>query len=197
MQDHRISRRDVVKTLTLGISATSVLSVIPLEAARYVHGAIAQEKSTSGLTGYQPKFFEPHQWQILRKLCELIIPPDEKSGGAIEANAPEFIDLLTSENLEFQTQLGGGLRWIDAYCRNHYQEPFLNCSPERQKATLGLLAYRKNSTPQISQGISFFSLLRNLTVDGFYTSVIGIKDVGYVGNDFMGEFPGCPPFPAD
>ncbi len=194
MQGHRISRRAVVKSLTMGISATSILSVVPLKAAQHVHELVAQEKTALGGEGYQPKFFKHHEWQTLRKLCELIIPPDEKSGGAIEANAPEFIDLLTSENLEFQTQLGGGLRWLDAYCRNRYRAPFLNCSPEQQVTTLNLLAYRKNSTAQTSQGISFFSLLRDLTVDGFYTSQIGIKDVGYVGNDVMSEFPGCPPF---
>jgi gluconate 2-dehydrogenase subunit 3-like protein len=185
----------VVKNLTMAASATSILSVIPLKAAQHVHKLVAQEKTARSGAGYRPKFFEPHQWQTLKKLCELIIPPDEKSGGALEANAPEFIDLLTSENPEFKIQLSGGLRWLDSYCRNLYLQPFLNCSPEQQKATLRLLAYRKNSTAQISQGISFFSLLRNLTVDGFYTSQIGIKDVGYVGNDVMGEFPGCPPFP--
>jgi hypothetical protein len=195
VQDHRVSRRDVLKTLAMGVSSTSILSVIPLQAARHVHGLVAEEKEAPGGPGYQPKFFDPHQWQTLRKLCELIIPPDEKSGGAIEANAPEFIDLLTSENPEFQTELGGGLRWLDAYCRKHYAEPFLDCSPARQKAMLDLLAYRKNSTPEISQGISFFSLLRNLTADGFYTSKIGIEDVGYVGNSAWGEFPGCPELP--
>lgn len=196
MQNQRVSRRDILKTLGMGVSAASVFSVIPLQAAKHVHHLISQEKGAGEGGVYQPKFFNPSQWQTLRKLCELIIPPDEKSGGAIEANAPEFIDLLTSENPEFQTQLGGGLRWLDAYCGNHYQVTFLDCSPDQQRTTLSLLAYRKNSTPQISQGISFFSLLRDLTVDGFYTSQIGIKDVGYIGNDAMSEFPGCPPFPG-
>lgn len=195
MQNQRVSRRDILKTLGMGVSAATVFSVIPLQAAQHVHHLISQEKGAGEGGVYQPKFFSPSQWQTLRKLCELIIPPDEKSGGAIEANAPEFIDLLTSENPEFQIQLGGGLRWLDAYCRRSYRQPFLNCPPELQNSTLQLLAYRKNSTPQISQGISFFSLLRNLTVDGFYTSEIGIKDVGYIGNDVMGEYPGCPPFP--
>ena len=197
MQHHQISRRDLVKTLTMGFSGTSMIGVIPLNAAQHVHALVAQEKTTVGGAGYQPKFFEPHQWQTLKKLCELIIPPDEKSGGALEANAPEFIDLLTSENPEFQIKLSGGLRWLDSYSRNLYGQPFLNCSSEQQKATLGLLAYRRNSTPQISQGISFFSLIRDLTVDGYYTSQIGIKDVGYIGNDVMSEFPGCPPFPEE
>lgn len=197
MQNQRVSRRDVLKTLGMGVSAASVFSVIPLQAAQHVHRLISQEKGAGEGGVYRPKFFNPSQWQTLLKLCELIIPTDEKSGGAIEANAPEFIDLLASENPEYQIQLGGGLHWLDAYCRKSYRQPFLHCSPEQQNSTLRLLAYRKNSTPQISQGIRFFSLVRNLTVDGFYTSEIGIKDVGYIGNDVMSEYPGCPPFPED
>lgn len=195
MQDHQISRRDVMKTLAYGVSASSVLSVIPLQAARHAHHLISQEKGAPQGSDYQPKFFDPNQWQTLRKLCGLIIPPDEKSDGALQANAPEFIDLLTSENPDFQVRLAGGIGWLDSYCRRHYDDPFLNCSSEQQKATLELLAYWKNSTPEISQGIDFFSFLRDLTVDGFYTSHIGIEDVGYVGMDILSEFPGCPPVP--
>ena len=197
MQDHPISRRDVLKTLAVSVSSTSVLSIIPLQAAQHVHGLVAKEQVAGGGAGYEPKFFDRHQWQTLRKLCELIIPPDEKSGGALEANAPEFIDLLTSENPEFQTQLSGGLLWLDAYCSKHHSGPFLKCSPAKQKATLDRLAYRNNSTPELTQGISFFALLRNLTADGFYTSKLGIEDIGYMGNTAMSEFPGCPELPED
>ncbi|MEE8257712.1 MAG: gluconate 2-dehydrogenase subunit 3 family protein, partial [Acidobacteriota bacterium] len=115
-----------------------------------------------------------------------------KSGGALEANAPEFIDLLTSENTDYQTRLGGGINWLDAYCRKQYGNNFLGCSAAQQKEVLDLIAYRKNSTPQISQGLSFFSFLRAVTADGFYSSKIGIEDVGYIGNTALSEFPGCP-----
>jgi len=195
VKGNQVSRRDVLKALATRISATSYLGVIPLQAARHAHQLISQEKGASGGVGYQPKFFDSHQWQTLRKLCELIIPRDEKSGGALEANAPEFIDLLTSENRDFQVRLAGGLAWLDNYCNEHSGNPFLDCSGEQQKVALELLAYRKNSNAEVSQGIDFFSFLRDLTADGFYTSEIGIKDIGYMGCDFLSEFPGCPPLP--
>jgi len=195
VHDGKITRRNMLKTLAIGVSSTSVSGVVPLQAARHAHHLISEEKGNTGGLGYQPKFFDPHQWSTLRKLCDFIMPRDEKSGGALEANAPEFIDLLTSESPEFQIRLRGGLAWLDGYCTRHYSHPFFDCSVEQQKATLELLAYRKNSTPEISQGIDFFSFLRDLTVDGFYTSQIGIKDVGYLGCDIMSEFPGCPPLP--
>ncbi len=192
---NNVSRRAALKTIAMGASATSVLSVIPLEAARHAHSILALERASQGGAAYQPKFFKGHRWQTLRKLSEMIIPPDEKSGGALEAKAPEFIDLLTSENKDFQTRLGGGLLWLDAYCKKHYDREFVSLSAAQQKEVLDLIAYRKNSTPETSQGISFFTFLRRLTADGFYTSKIGIEDVGYVGNVALAEFPGCPELP--
>ena len=61
-----------------------------------------------------------------------------------------------------------------------------------------LIAYRKNAKADssLSQGIDFFSFLRNMTCDGFFTSKIGIKYLGYKGNTFLTEFPGFPPVPG-
>ncbi len=188
------NRRSVLKTLALGVGAAPFVGLIPLQAAQHVHATLEVEKAAQGGAGaaYQPKFFNQHEWQTLRKLCEMIIPPDEKSGGALEANAPEFIDLLTSENQDFQTQLGGGLLWLDVYSSKRQGKNFSACSAAEQKAILDVIAYKKNSTAETSQGIRFFSLLRRLTADGFYTSKIGIADVEYVGNTALSEFPGCP-----
>jgi gluconate 2-dehydrogenase gamma chain len=61
-----------------------------------------REKAASASGNYTPKFFSAHQYQTLRALCEVILPPDHESGGALEAGAPEFIDLLTRENKDLQ-----------------------------------------------------------------------------------------------
>jgi hypothetical protein len=73
----------------------------------------------------------------------------------------------------------------------------LDCAPEQQKEMLDKIAYRKNAVadPSLTQGVAFFSFLRNMTADGFFTSEIGIKYLGYIGNTFVKEFPGCPPVP--
>ena len=191
-----ISRRDILKSLALGAAAGSVWRVIPLQAAEYAHNMVLAEKaSASG--AYKPKFFSAGQYKILQTLCNAIIPPDADSGGAVEAGAPEFIDLLTSENPDYQLKLGGGLLWLDSACADRYGKTYLDCSPEQQKEILDLIAYRKNAEkdPSLSQGIEFFSFLRALTADGFFTSEIGIKYLGYIGNKYMKNFPGCPPVP--
>ncbi|HEY1463853.1 MAG TPA: gluconate 2-dehydrogenase subunit 3 family protein [Terriglobales bacterium] len=193
----KISRRDILKSLTIGTFAGSVLSVIPAEAAEMAHKMVEADKAKSATGVYAPKFFSAQQYKTLQNLCQTIIPADADSGGALEAGAPEFIDLLTSENEDYQLTLGGGLMWLESTCGDRYGNDFLSCTPTQQKEILDLIAYGKNalSHPEISQGIEFFALLRMLTADGFFTSKIGIQYLGYIGNTFLAEFPGCPPVP--
>lgn len=191
-----ISRRDVLKSLAMSAAATSVLRTIPAQAAEYAHHMVAAEKAATQV--YAPKFFPAHEYKTLQALCQSIIPADADSGGAIEAGAPEFIDLLTSENTEYQVRLEGGLMWLDSTCSDRYGKVYLDCSPQQQKEILDQIAYRNNAVmdERLSQGVEFFSFLRNMTADGFFTSEIGIKYVGYVGNAFLKEFPGCPAVPG-
>ena len=191
-----VSRRDVLKSLAMGAAATSVLRTIPAQAAEYAHRMVAAEKAATKV--YVPKFFAAHQYKTLQSLCQTIIPTDADSAGAIEAGAPEFIDLLTSENTAYQVTLGGGLMWLDSTCSDRYGNVYLDCTPQQQKEILDQIAYRNNAMTddRLSQGVEFFSFLRNMTADGFFTSEIGIKYLGYVGSAFLKEFPGCPPVPG-
>jgi hypothetical protein len=197
MSENSVSRRDILRTLAMGAVSGSVLQVIPAKAAEFAHQTVHNEKSASVAGKYAPKYFSAHQYEMLSSLCDTIIPKDEKSGGAIEAGAPEFIDLLTSENDEFQIALGGGLMWLDNYCTDQYSNAFLDCTPEQRKEILDLIAFRKNAKQDatLSQGVAFFAFLRKFTCDGFYTSKIGIEDLQYIGNTSLREFPGCPPLP--
>jgi hypothetical protein len=191
-----VSRRDVLKSLAMGAAATSVLRTIPAQAAEYAHRMVAAEKAAAKV--YTPKFFAAHQYKTLQTLCQTIIPADGDSGGAVEAGAPEFIDLLTSENTEYQVALGGGLMWLDSTCSDRYGAVYLDCTPQQQKEILDQIAYRNNAMmdPRLSQGVEFFSFLRNMTADGFFTSEVGIKYLGYIGSAYLKEFPGCPPVPG-
>jgi hypothetical protein len=193
-----VSRRDILKSLTITAVAGSVLRVIPLEAAEYAHRMVQAEKAAADNRAYVPKFFSAHAYKTLQSLCQTIIPSDDDAKGAIEAGAPEFIDLITSENKQYQVALGGGLMWLDNSCVDRYGKLYLDCAPAQQKEILDLIAYRKNAKQDFSlgQGIEFFGFLRKLTADGYFTSEIGIEYLGYIGNTFLKEFPGCPPAPG-
>ena len=197
MTTQGLTRRDILRTLAMGTLGGSVLQVIPAEAAEYAHQMVRKEKAASATGKYAPKYFSAHQYETLNVLCDAIIPKDEKSGGAVEAGAPEFIDLLSSENPKYQLKLGGGLFWLDNFCSDRYEHLYLDCTPEQRREVLDLIAFRKNAkqNPALSQGVAFFALLRNMTCDAFYTSKIGIADLQYIGNTTVHEFPGCPPMP--
>jgi gluconate 2-dehydrogenase gamma chain len=195
MATQGVTRRDILRSLVIGAVGGSVLQIIPAEAAEYVHQVVRKEKDAALGGKYAPKYFSVHQYETLTSLCDSIIPKDDRSGGAVEAGAPEFIDLLTSENEEYQIKLGGGLSWLDNFCIDRYEKVYLECAPQQRKEVLDLIAYRKNAKQDsvLSQGVAFFAFLRKFTCDGFYTSKIGIADLQYIGNTSLREFPGCPP----
>jgi len=199
MPSHPISRRDILRTLALGAAGGSVLQIIPLQAAEHVHRMLAREKAAKPGAKYKPKFFPAHQYETLVALCTMILPADDHSGGALEAGAPEFIDLLTSENKDYQLLLGGGLMWLDGVCVDRHGRNFLDCTSYQRKQLLDQIAYRKNALtdPGVSQGVEFFAFLRKLTTDAFYTSAIGIRDLQYIGNTALKDFPGCPTPPEN
>lgn len=87
--------------------------------------------------------------------------------------------------------------WVNVACQKRLAKDYVQCSPSEQKEILDLIAYRANGETDLSltPGINFFSFLRDLTADGYFTSKIGIEYLGYIGNEFLLEFLGCPLVP--
>jgi gluconate 2-dehydrogenase gamma chain len=179
-----ISRRDVLRNV--GLSAMLGLT-LDAQQAEHVHHMAAEDATAAG-GAYQPKLFNEHEWATLRRLCDLIIPADNHSKGALDGGAPEFIDLLASHNDEIAALYTGGLAWIDDRMRMHHGVAFADASPEQQTALLDTLAYRKNATPDTAAGVKFFDWARKMTADAYYTSKVGIADLGYMGNKGMAKF---------
>jgi len=129
---------------------------------------------------YTPRSFSSHEYETLKALCEAIIPADVASGGAIEAGVPEFIDFIASQNRDYQLQLVTGLNWLDAACVERYGESFIAGGHAQQKEILDLIAFHKNARqdPRLTTGIDFFSVLRQNTVDAFFTCDVGLKYLG-------------------
>ena len=115
-------------------------------------------------------------------LADIIIPKDEISGWATELGVPDFIEFIVKDMPGHQVPMRGGLRWLDLQTLKSNNKTFRDCSSEEQLKLVDQIAYPKKVKPEMAQGAAFFSLMRNLTASGFYTSEIGVKDVGYVGN---------------
>lgn len=130
----------------------------------------------------EEKFFTPHEMGTIAILADIIIPKDAVSGSASEAKVPEFIEFIVHDMPNHQVPLKGGLRWLDMHCLKTYNLSFKDCSHTQQMEVVDAIAFPKKAKPEMGQGVKFFSLMRDLTATGFYTSEMGVKDLGYVGN---------------
>jgi hypothetical protein len=127
-------------------------------------------------------FFSAHEMATIAILSDIIIPKDAVSGSATEAKVPEFIEFIVKDMPSNQTPLRGGLRWLDIYSFKKNNKSFKDCSKEQQIAIVDEIAYPKKAKKEVAQGVAFFTLMRDLTVTGFYTTKMGVDDLGYVGN---------------
>ena len=115
-------------------------------------------------------------------LGDIIIPKDEVSGSSSDAKVPEFIEFIVKDMPQHQVPMRGGLRWLDMQCLNRYEKAFKDCSQQQQMELVDQIAWPEKAKPAMAPGVAFFNLMRNLVSTGFYTSEIGVKDLGYVGN---------------
>lgn len=127
-------------------------------------------------------FFTKNELKTLAVLVDIIIPADEKSGSATDAGVPDFIEFMAKDRIELQTPLRGGLRWLDAQATKRFSEKFIEISPKQRLEIIDDIAFPSRKVPGMSQGIAFFNLARNLTATGFWSSKMGISDIGYLGN---------------
>jgi len=177
-----VSRRDLLR----GIALSVTLGGIPAEAAQHVHNIAAAEKSATGV--YKPKAFTDHEYLTLQKLADYIVPADEVSPSASQAGCADFIDLLASQNPDLAAIYTGGISWLDRSMERRYGANFLDAKAPDQTAMLDLIAYRKNESPELGPGITFFDWTRKMVVDAFYTTPLGVKDLGYIGNTAVTKF---------
>ena len=127
-------------------------------------------------------FFTPHEMATITILADIIIPRDDVSGSASDAKVPDFIEFIVKDMPKHQVPMRGGLRWLDMQSLTRYQKSFAECNNQQQIEMVDAIAYPKKAKPEMKQGVAFFNLVRNLTASGFYTTEIGVRDVGYIGN---------------
>jgi gluconate 2-dehydrogenase gamma chain len=142
------------------------------------------------------RFFTDHEMATITVLGDIIIPKDEVSGSASDAKVPAFIEFIVKDMPEHQTPMRGGLRWVDMQCFKRYEKSFVDCTEQQRLGLVDDIAYpeieykddngkivkKGKVKPGMEPGVAFFSLMRDLTSTGFYTSQIGVADIGFIGN---------------
>src|SRR4029453_15176201 len=180
-----ISRRDALRRLGLALMATGALDRV---AAQEVHH-MAAEAQAAASGPYTPTSFSATEFRTLERLTDLIIPVENGAPGALAAGCAAWIDMISSENDQLKKIYKDGFAWVDGAMQTRGAASFVEATPAQQTALLDQIAYRRNQSPELNPGIEFFTWVRRMTVDAFYTSEIGIKDIDYRGNRPMGAYP--------
>ncbi len=185
-----MNRRESLKALTIGTLSTGVLlkACKPkdqnAEASKQKEGEPDRPQAEIDRNNKlkEEQFFTPHEMATVTVLGDIIIPKDDKSGSASDAKVPEFIEFMVKDMPDHQLPMRGGLRWLDMQMLNRYNNPFKDCTSQQQLAIVNEIAYPAKAKPEMQQGVAFFSRMRNLTATGFFTSKMGMDDIGFVGN---------------
>ncbi|MPZ21379.1 MAG: hypothetical protein GEV06_26325 [Luteitalea sp.] len=172
-----ISRRDILRTLASTIVSAGVIDRV---AAHEVHAIVDQAARAAG-GAYTPTALSAHEFQTLDHLTDLIVPAENGGPSASDAGVAAWIDMLAGVNDKLKWIYTSGLKWLDDAMRQEGASDFLSASHTQQTAMLDRIAYQRNETPELAPGIEFFRWTRRMTVDGFYTSKVGMSDI-YLGN---------------
>lgn len=188
-----MNRRDSLKAISLTTLSTALMldacKTNTDKSAKIIDKANIED--VAGLQDFEierlkklhaEKFFTDHELSTITVLADMIIPKDDISGSASDAKVPEFIEFIVKDIPEHQLPMRGGLKWLDMQCFSRYGNAFVACTAAQQMELAQEIAYPKKAKPDMQQGVAFFNRMRNLTASGFYTSAMGIKDLGYVGN---------------
>lgn len=197
-----MDRRDSIKALVIGsVTAGTLLEACKTDDKKTTPEKAAAPAGTEDRMAEEiphnkalqdAKFFNEHEFATIVVLGDIIIPKDEVSGSASDAKVADFIEFIVKDMPDHQTPLRGGLRWLDLECIKRYEKAFKDCSEKQQIEMVDLIAYPKKAKPEHGQGVAFFTLMRDLTTTGFYTTKMGYDDVGFVGNR-PNQWNGVPP----
>jgi hypothetical protein len=192
-----LDRRRALKQISLIFGAVSALPVLKglSPEALLAHGRDVHQHAASGSaaavagTSEARLFFNPHQFETVDVICEILIP-QTKTPGARAARVPQFIDLLlTKRETRMQEEITAGLKWLDQRSIELFEKDFIEVNSEQQIELLTRISSPNSS--EAAPGKIFFNQLKDLTVFGYYTSKEGLEEeLGYAGPMGIGSYEG-------
>lgn len=188
-----VTRREALRQIAVGgaAAATAPLWVESLVASARQHAAHYQAAAAQA-AAWTPKVLTPAQNEAVVVIAELIIPQTE-TAGATKAQVNRFIDsVLADASDENRKKFTDGLAWMDTVSQRDAGGPFISASPAYQAALLTAMSSNKRPNANELVGVEFFKAIKSLTITGYYTSEIGMREeMNDDGNMFFLEFKGC------
>ena len=192
LDDKKMDRREAIKGVAVGVGTLTSFPILNNIAAAQGHQHhVAVPLVAEVATSKAPSFFNKHQYAAITELASLIIPTDE-TPGAREAKVNEYIDMIVGESsLDIKKVYLDGLAWLDKHSNAQHRKKFIDLTNKQQVEILTEISNIKNTTRENELQAKFFKAIKDITIDGFYTSKVGIEELGYIGNTVLDEFPGC------
>jgi hypothetical protein len=150
---------------------------------------------------YAPEFLDPHQLETLEALAERIIP------GSTKARVAPFLDSLLSVSVAAsQRRLVSSLGAFEMLAIERHQKPWkaLSAAQQDELLTHASTAASGQATPPPdggSRGVAppagrltirdFFDDLRGWISGAYYSSEIGMRELGWTGQMMFDKLPGC------
>src|SRR5713226_4816176 len=194
-EKEELTRREAIKTIGVGVGVIASLPVMgraanAQEMAAHDHSHHMAQAAAVAKT--EPlKFFTEEENRTVIEMSERIIPADDHSPGANAAGVAAYIDLIVSESPDItKNTWREGLAAINKVSRNKFAKPFADSTVDQQTELLKEISTNEKSPQTVEE--KFFRTIKYATIDGYYTSEIGIhKELHYKGNAFLKEFTGC------
>ena len=179
-----MERRETIKSLLLGsVAAGMALNGCTPKESPVTELTGAPEQPLSGRTKkealrdkelLEADFLNEHELLTISALCDIILPGNQNFGSASDA--------IVKDMPAHQMPIRGGIMWLDGFCNKLYNKSFVTCSGEQQLSVCDQIAYPNKTRPELKPGELFFTRIRNLSITGYFTSKMGIEDLGYKGN---------------
>ena len=159
------------RAFTVGLGAASLV--------RSAEAADPKGKSPVAQADEQPKFFDPHQFETVASISELIIPATD-TPGAREAQVARFLDQILADSPETtRTAFLEGLWWTDGYCLRVEGKPFKDLNEQQQ--TQIFLTLLDSTDPAFETGRTFVQAMKDWTTKIYYSTEIGERELNKDG----------------
>src|SRR3954464_979788 len=193
MNDNQLSRREALKRV-IGLSIALSALEMPAFANTPVRG-IGTDPNLLKKEIPWPLVLTDAEMKTVKVLGDIIIPADENGPEASAVGVADFINEWVSAPYEQQqddlTLFRQGFVWLDAESQKRFGKIFVNAAPEQQIAIIDDVV--AEGTPARRAAFNFFKVFRGCVAGGYYSTPIGWKAIGYIGNVPMAEYPGPPP----
>ena len=179
-----MNRRETLKSLLLAPLGAGIASAagcagggrlnwagLPRE---YSYGRTAAERQRDREL-FAQSYFSQHELATIATLCDIILPSDHPNGGALDAGLPDFVEFIAKDMGYLKTPARDGIAWLDNHAIDACGADFIGITEAQRLAICDRIAWPDVEDPALQAGIRFFSLMRDLTLTGYYTTAQGFR----------------------